>query len=131
MSAGKSTQRGYRGKPRRGKVYNFTRAGECKVTRVDGSSVTLPAYDKDQLRRVIQVRSSNSPGTRRTVWTRDDNKCRYCGLTLPVEDYHIVHIVPVALGGSNRMSNLVTACAMCKDEKSDTVWKPKPLSKRR
>jgi hypothetical protein len=26
---------------------------------------------------------------------------------------HIDHVIPVALGGDNRMSNLVTACAEC------------------
>lgn len=45
------------------------------------------------------------------VFERDGNQCRYCGS----DDgpFHIDHVFPVALGGSNDPENLTVACCDC------------------
>jgi len=45
-------------------------------------------------------------------YERQKGKCFYCGKKLD-DDYHVDHVVPLALGGSNGPENLVIACAYC------------------
>ncbi|GIN13163.1 hypothetical protein J26TS2_30300 [Shouchella clausii] len=47
------------------------------------------------------------------VFKRDSFKCQYCGASSPDVLLHIDHIKPVAEGGGNDITNLVTACADC------------------
>lgn len=48
--------------------------------------------------------------TKRRVLERDGYACVQCGATAPLE---VDHIVPLAGGGSNEMSNLRTLCRAC------------------
>lgn len=66
-------------------------------------------------------RKSLPPGLKFAVWRRDGFRCRYCG-----KDVHetgvvleVDHVIPVALGGTDEHSNLVTACRDCNRGKSD------------
>jgi 5-methylcytosine-specific restriction endonuclease McrA len=57
--------------------------------------------------------------TRFEVFKRDSFKCQYCGASAPDVVLQIDHIKPVADGGSNDITNLVTACTKCNSGKSD------------
>ncbi len=52
------------------------------------------------------------------ILRRDNHTCRYCGATAPEVNLTVDHVVPVALGGSDDPSNLVTACQPCNAGKS-------------
>lgn len=52
------------------------------------------------------------------VLRRDNHTCQYCGAKAPDAQLQIDHMVPVALGGGNDPSNLITACARCNLGKS-------------
>lgn len=52
------------------------------------------------------------------ILTRDGNTCRYCGAQAPDVKLTIDHVIPVALGGGDESSNLVTACKDCNAGKS-------------
>ena len=52
------------------------------------------------------------------ILRRDDYACRYCGQRAPDAPLTVDHVVPVALGGSDEPSNLVTACAACNQGKT-------------
>lgn len=54
------------------------------------------------------------------VLRRDNHACRYCGATAPDARLTVDHVTPVALGGTNDPSNLVTACADCNAGKAAT-----------
>lgn len=56
------------------------------------------------------------------VLRRDGFRCQYCGGT-PRGGYvlHVDHKVPRSKGGTNAMSNLVTACSLCNFGKSDSL----------
>lgn len=54
------------------------------------------------------------------VLRRDNHACRYCGAAAPDAKLVVDHVVPVALGGSDEPSNLVTACEPCNSGKSAT-----------
>jgi len=47
------------------------------------------------------------------VFKRDSFKCQYCGKSAPDVVLHVDHIKPVAEGGTNHMTNLITACFDC------------------
>lgn len=52
------------------------------------------------------------------ILRRDNHACRYCGATAPDIKLTVDHVTPVALGGTDEASNLVTACAPCNAGKS-------------
>lgn len=54
------------------------------------------------------------------ILRRDGFACRYCGAKANEGELHVDHVVPVALGGSDEPSNLVSACQPCNSGKSAT-----------
>lgn len=63
-----------------------------------------------------------SKRTRFEVLRRDGFRCYYCGTrgTETGQGLQIDHVVPVALGGSDKPTNLVSACRDCNSGKSAT-----------
>lgn len=59
-------------------------------------------------------RTGISTRKRFEVFKRDGFRCAYCGTT-PIDGVvlHVDHINPVANGGGNESSNLITACDKC------------------
>ena len=55
------------------------------------------------------------------VMRRDGHACRYCGSIAPDVKLTIDHVIPVALGGTDKPDNLVTACADCNAGKTSTA----------
>lgn len=64
---------------------------------------------------------SVSKRVRYEVLRRDSHTCRYCGGAAPDVKLTVDHVVPVALGGSDDPTNLVTACADCNGGKTSTT----------
>lgn len=58
-------------------------------------------------------RKSIPKGIRFEVFKRDLFKCQYCGAAAPEVLLHIDHIKPVVDGGTNDITNLITACVPC------------------
>ena len=52
------------------------------------------------------------------ILRRDDHACQYCGEKAPDVVLHVDHILPVALGGTDKPTNLTTACKDCNSGKS-------------
>jgi hypothetical protein len=53
------------------------------------------------------------------VFKRDSFTCQYCGRSAPNVILHVDHIMPVAKGGEDDITNLVTSCVDCNLGKSD------------
>ena len=47
------------------------------------------------------------------VFKRDSFTCQYCGKSAPDVILHIDHIIPIKDGGTNAITNLITACSGC------------------
>jgi 5-methylcytosine-specific restriction endonuclease McrA len=60
---------------------------------------------------------------RRAVYWRDHGRCHYCNEAVTVEKFTVDHVVPLARGGIDAASNLVTCCKYCNKLKAD-----KPMS---
>jgi hypothetical protein len=54
------------------------------------------------------------------ILRRDDHACRYCGQRAPDVPLTVDHVIPVALGGTDEPTNLVTACKDCNAGKSSS-----------
>lgn len=63
-------------------------------------------------------RKTVSKGTRFEIFKRDHFTCQYCGAQPPKVVLVIDHIVPVASGGDNDASNLISSCEACNSGKS-------------
>jgi len=61
----------------------------------------------------MSPRRNLSKRTRFAVFKRDLFTCQYCGATPPGAVLEVDHIEPLALGGTDDESNLVTACFDC------------------
>jgi len=58
-------------------------------------------------------------GAKEVLYKRQWGKCIYCGMSLPSYHHgHLDHIVPVADGGSDEVSNLQLTCMPCNGYKS-------------
>lgn len=53
------------------------------------------------------------------VFQRDAFTCQYCGRKAPDVVLYVDHFIPVAVGGTDDMHNLKTACESCNSGKSD------------
>lgn len=58
---------------------------------------------------------------RQYVFERDSFQCRSCGQTGRETELTIDHIIPLARGGSNDLSNLHTLCRSCNLRKTDNL----------
>jgi 5-methylcytosine-specific restriction endonuclease McrA len=59
------------------------------------------------------------PLTRRTVLTRDQHTCQYCGTQPGQKHLTLDHVIPRSRGGLNVWENVVTACAACNQRKGN------------
>ncbi len=54
---------------------------------------------------------------RQFVYQRDNYQCQSCGKNQQETTLNIDHIIPLAKGGSNDISNLQTLCQTCNQRK--------------
>lgn len=82
----------------------------------------------------MAIRKSISKGTRYAIFARDNFTCRYCGRQAGTVVLVVDHIKPVAHGGDNDPSNLITSCEDCnagKGAKSPATAVPTTIDLRR
>ncbi len=89
----------------------------------------MPSHTPSQVRRAIRLslRALLDPeltrAQRETVKSFFEYSCAFCGVGLKQVRGHVDHLVSVAAGGTNHISNRVFACSACNgDEKLDRDW---------
>ena len=102
----------------------YTQAGPVTIRHADGATETKPPLDPETYQEVVKVRWDIPLRVRQRLMVRDGGRCRYCGNPADAID----HVVPIALGGSNRVRNLVMSCTGCNSRKGVQVWRPSPLT---
>lgn len=76
----------------------------------------------------MSKRKTLRPVDRFEIFKRDCFTCQYCGAKPPGVLLHVDHILPIAKGGGNESSNLVTACQDCNQGKAARLLTSVPLS---
>lgn len=64
-------------------------------------------------------------GIKTKLHRKQKGRCKYCNRSLELQAATFDHVVPKALGGANRVSNLVLACVECnrkKGSKPPHIW---------
>lgn len=105
---------GAKSNPRRTPTGRWVMSYPC----ADGVVRVFTAAADGQVSRSA-MRRPLTTDTRFAVLRRDGYRCRYCGRTSETVELHVDHVVSVAAGGSDDMSNLATACQDCNLGKSD------------
>lgn len=71
------------------------------------------------LRKIGRIRKNLTTRQRFAVLKRCGFACAYCGSRPPLVVLHVDHVVPVSKGGTNAPENLVAACELCNQGKSN------------
>lgn len=70
------------------------------------------------MRNNIKTERINIPlSVRKYIYERDKFQCQSCGKKGNETQLNIDHIIPLAKGGSNDLSNLQTLCYQCNQRK--------------
>jgi 5-methylcytosine-specific restriction endonuclease McrA len=77
----------------------------------------LPIKTKDSNLMSKTPRINIPDSVRKYVLQRDNYQCQSCGNTKAETKLNIDHIIPLATGGSNDISNLQTLCSRCNQQK--------------
>lgn len=92
-------------------------ASKVKIIKADGSVV----YQQPLGKRKYSIPSS----LKNQVFTRDGNRCRYCGFKHKSQArFTLDQPIPTCKGGMEELDNLVVCCRRCKQAKRNQVWEP-------
>ena len=101
-------------------VYYLTHLDECRARsqrqRRDNPEA-VRVYAQNRRARELNAVGSHTQIDIDAQRDRQKDKCFYCGKRLNGK-YHIDHVVPLSLGGSNGPENIVIACPECNLSKS-------------
>lgn len=64
-----------------------------------------------------QKRKKYSTEVRRMIYNNADGRCQLCGRKIMFSDATMDHVIPLALGGEDSVSNLQLACKVCNGAK--------------
>ena len=82
----------------------------------------VPAAEADKSEDMQNCQRRNfSVSERSAVYTKTEGHCVICGKFVPYTEFTVDHIVPLAKGGSNDLSNLQCACGVCNRIKQDIL----------
>ncbi len=74
---------------------------------------------RDKMSKTPRIRIP--PEVKKYVFQRDKYQCQSCGKTTIETNLSIDHIIPLARGGQNDISNLQTLCLNCNQQKTDNI----------
>ncbi len=107
-------------------TYAFEEWSDIPVQPGDDDVVATPARIF-KIPRVIQLLSCDrSPRhdvkfSRHNVYSRDGNRCQYCGRRFPTSELSLDHVVPLSRGGLSTWENIVCACLPCNVRKGNRL----------
>lgn len=70
-----------------------------------------------RLTRYERMPKSTVRFNRKNLFARDNHACQYCGVSRPVHQMSLDHVVPRSLGGKTTWENIVCCCLACNSRK--------------
>jgi 5-methylcytosine-specific restriction endonuclease McrA len=135
MEALESKLKGLRGNPGSAikRIIERVQCGDVFLYRIEDDPTELVAlssaqiYDSGRMRRTLVVGSRRKSGSVskaivKRLLEAQERQCLYCYRDLDREEFHVDHIVPLAVGGTNEFSNLAIACKSCNLRKGALVF---------
>ena len=95
---------------------------DLKKVQMKAAEKAVPAAEADKAEDMQNCQRRNfSVSERSAVYTKTEGHCAICGKFVPYTEFTVDHIVPLAKGGSNDISNLQCACGVCNRIKQDIL----------
>ena len=95
---------------------------DLKKVQMETAEKAVPAAEADKAEDMQNCQRRNfSVSERSAVYTKTEGHCAICGKFVPYTEFTVDHIVPLAKGGSNDLSNLQCACGVCNRIKQDIL----------
>ena len=95
---------------------------DLKKVQMKAAEEAVPAAEADKAEDMQSCQRRNfSVSERSAVYTKTEGHCAICGKFVPYTEFTVDHIVPLAKGGSNDLSNLQCACGVCNRIKQDIL----------
>lgn len=123
------------------KVAMIKQYGDTFLFKLVGSSdfislagLEVDGYDLGDSQYKCEVGTSRKRGrfpksTIRALLEQQERACLYCYTPFKTDEYHIDHFVPLALGGTNSITNLCLACSKCNRRKGAIYFKTLTLAR--
>lgn len=73
----------------------------------------MPKRSPSSARGTRFIKASERRSIKAKLYAAQGGDCALCGGAMEYEDANIDHIIPVALGGTNRFNNLQLAHSLC------------------
>lgn len=95
---------------------------DLKKVQMKAFEESVQAAEADKAEDMQNCQRRNfSVSERSAVYTKTEGRCAICGKFVPYTEFTVDHIVPLAKGGSNDISNLQCACGVCNRIKQDIL----------
>lgn len=96
-------------------------ANELQPTELNQEQLKIWPDSNEPILEPVKLEAGKAVSRRRReIFEKSNGRCHYCGDVLTLDGkWHIEHMKPRALGGSEDLLNLVAACIGCNLEKSD------------
>lgn len=95
---------------------------DLKKVQMEAVAKAVPVAEADKAEDMQNCQRRNfSVSERSAVYTKTEGHCAICGKFVPYTEFTVDHIVPLAKGGSNDLSNLQCACGVCNRIKQDIL----------
>lgn len=95
---------------------------DLKKVQMETAEKAVPAAEADKAEDMQNCQRRNfSVSERSAVYTKTEGHCAICGKFVPYTEFTVDHIVPLAKGGNNDLSNLQCACGVCNRIKQDIL----------
>lgn len=106
------------------KLKNF-KIYEVRTESKQESSAEINDKEKTAVNSSAPVKMSHrrsfTPAERIAVYNKSEGRCAICGEFVPYDEFTVDHIIPLAKGGDNKLTNLQCACRVCNSIKQDIL----------
>lgn len=92
---------------------------EDELVHTPGAAIVVPRVV--QLLRFDKVPRQEVRFSRANIYTRDKNRCQYCGKRFSSAELSLDHVVPTSRGGKSSWENVVCACLKCNVKKGNRL----------
>lgn len=100
------------------------RAEQSSINGKKGGNPRLKRGSVPKDQRVRPFKRSDNPAKTRRIFEGVGGCCRWCGVELSFDTFHVDHVIPICDGGTNDEDNLTAACPACNHARARVDYRP-------